>query len=115
MYAVRIIYPSRRGKRTKRDLVKSFTDRQAAINYAKSVAGRGKRWSVPNWRGQRVYGASAKNPTACVYNMKKWGAAPACFRFKWVGTEVRKKGKPMPTGLKAASVVKVPYTALGGR
>lgn len=113
-YVVRVIYPARRGKKGKRDLVVQKTTRTAAIEYAKQVAARGKRYSIVNWQGKHVYGASEKNPTACVYNMKKWGTKPACFRFQWVGTKVRKAGKPVPTGLKAASVVQVPYTMLAG-
>lgn len=111
-YAVRVHYPARRSNKGKRDLLKSFKTRQAAVTWAKQVAGRGKRHHVVNWRGEHIYGASKKNPIACVYNMNSWSTRPECYSFKWVGTKVRKAGKPVPTGLKAASVVRVPYTML---
>jgi hypothetical protein len=115
VYAVRIHFPARRGKKAKRDLVVSKPTRQAAIDYAKQVAGRGKRYHITNpVTGKHIYGASAKNPSACVYNLNDWDSKPVCFRFQWVGTKIRKAGGAVPSGLKAASVVQVPYTMLSG-
>jgi hypothetical protein len=113
VYAVRIHFP-RRG-RNKRDLVKTFTTKSDAVEYAKRAAAKGKRWKDQNpLTGKMIYGTSPKNPTACVYNLKAWGTPPACYSFKWIGTKIRKPGGPVPSGMKAASVVRVPYTALAG-
>lgn len=105
MYAVRIHYPDRKGRAGKRDLVVSKPSRPAAVAYAKKVAKRGvlstagmnraeRRWA----RSGPGYSVKANAPTACVYNLKKWGSKPVCFSAGWHES-------------KRASVVRaVPYT-----
>ena len=80
-YAVRIIYPARRGKKGKTDLVVVKKTAASATAYAKKAAKRGL-YKRSGWKT----GARWNAPLVCVYNLAKWGK-PVCYRAGYAAND----------------------------
>ena len=95
-FAVRVIYPHRRGGTGKRDLVVRKQGRVMATAYARKVAGRGFKTS------------DANRPIACVYDLTNWSTKPECY------TVARKTTFGGQRRVGSLNIEKVPYAGLGG-